>query len=493
MDAQGFQRRLLVGAAALALLGGATGAHAEDVSFNIAPQSLASALNQFGAQSDTSVLVRPDLTAAKSTQGVSGEVEAEVALAALLEGTGLSYRRDGDTFLIVQGGSDSGPQPGSAVGGGAEVEALVVTAQKREENIQDVPIAISAFTQKDLEAQKIEGGFDLLKAIPNVTFSKNNFTSYNFSIRGVGTKAVSATTDPGVSVSFNNTGIIQNRLFEQEYFDIERVEVLRGPQGTLYGRNATSGVINVISAKPDLNDFDGWLKGEVGNYNTKRISAMVNVPLVDDKLAFRIAGALTSRDGYDFNATTGNPVNGRDLWSTRLTLGFEPTERLRGNLIWERFEEDDDRLRTGKQLCHRDDGPELVGDASPAAGAGDLAQVRRAFFGQGCKPGSLYEDAAFGTPNGLSYNFVLGALALRNIYGSVGRDPDGVSQTIIRNVDPYGGMMQSRNMREIASVLDPRYHAGADLIELNVDFDLTDSLTFTPASIPFRCSPTPRH
>src|SRR5690606_36291376 len=147
---------------------------------------------------------------------------------------------------------------------GAAVDALIVTAQKLEENIQDVPIAISAFSQKTLEEQKIEGGFDLLKAIPNVTFSKNNFTGYNFSIRGIGTKAVSATTDPGVAVAFNNTTLLQNRLFEQEYLDVERVEVLRGPQGTLYGRNATSGVINVISRRPDLGVFEGSIKGEAG-------------------------------------------------------------------------------------------------------------------------------------------------------------------------------------------------------------------------------------
>ncbi|HEX5775472.1 MAG TPA: TonB-dependent receptor [Caulobacteraceae bacterium] len=381
-----YSTRLLCGAAATALAMFSSIAHAqESAPIDIAAQPMAKALGEFAAQTKRAVLVTPDLTAARVSRPVNGATDPETALVAMLDGTDLTYRRDGDTFLIVKATQD--PQPGSAAGGGAEVEALIVTAQKREENIQDVPIAISAFSQKDLEAQKIEGGFDLLKAIPNVTFSKNNFTSYNFSIRGVGTKAVSATTDPGVSVSFNNTGIIQNRLFEQEYYDIERVEVLRGPQGTLYGRNATSGVINVISAKPDLNDFDGWIKGEVGNFHTKRLSAMVNIPLAQDKLAIRLAGALTDRVGYDFNSITGNPVNGRDLWSARLTLGFEPIETFRGNFIWERFEEDDDRLRTGKQLCHRDDGPLLVGDADPTEGTeGGLVpgHVRRALFGQGC-------------------------------------------------------------------------------------------------------------
>src|SRR3546814_5922153 len=83
-------------------------------------------------------------------------------------------------------------------------------------------------------------------------------------------KAISATTDPGVAVSFNNIGLITNRFFEQEFFDMERLEVLRGPQGTLYGRNATGGVINLITAKPKLDRFEGSIKGEVGNYDSRR-------------------------------------------------------------------------------------------------------------------------------------------------------------------------------------------------------------------------------
>jgi outer membrane receptor protein involved in Fe transport len=392
------------------------------------------------------------------------------------------------------------PQSGSAAGDGADqgtVQALIVTAQKREENIQDVPIAISAFSQKELEAQKIEGGFDLLKAIPNVTFSKNNFTSYNFSIRGVGTKAISATTDPGVAVSFNNIALIQNRLFEQEYFDIERVEVLRGPQGTLYGRNATSGVINVISAKPNLNDFDGWVKGEVGNYHTKRLSAMINMPLIEDKLAVRLAGALTDRQGYDFNSTTQNAVNGRDLWSGRLSIRFEPTDRVRANFIWERFNEDDNRSRTGKQLCHHDAGPDVMGSTNIAdttdgtPGTDEYEQsllVRRAIFSQGCLPGGLYDDAAFGTPNGLSLNFILSLVALRDfpiplMSTAVGVQPGSGGfagyESIMKLGDPYGNMMQSRDLREIASIRDPHYTAKADLFELNLDFDITPSLTFS--------------
>ncbi|HEX5775056.1 MAG TPA: TonB-dependent receptor, partial [Caulobacteraceae bacterium] len=274
--ARGLRMGGLAGASAAALLAGlaiSQPAMAQDsvARFDVPQQPLGQALLALGRQARISVAVPQNLVAGRTAPTVEGELTTEVALNQLLAGSGLRAEFFApDVVRIVQEGEGGGPQGTSGAGDAAEVEALIVTAQKKEEQIQDVPIAISAFTQRDLEAQKVEGGFDLLKVIPNVTFSKSNFSSYNFSIRGVGTKAISATTDPGVAVAFNNTTLIQNRLFEQEYFDIERVEVLRGPQGTLYGRNATSGVINVISAKPDLSDFTGSLKAEVGNYNTRR-------------------------------------------------------------------------------------------------------------------------------------------------------------------------------------------------------------------------------
>src|SRR5690606_39286185 len=122
------------------------------------------------------------------------------------------------------------------------------------------------------------GGSELMRAIPNVSFSKNNFSMYNFSIRGIGTKAISAASDPAVAVSFNNSPLLRNRLFEQEYLDVNRVEVLRGPQGTLYGRNATAGVVNMIPNLPEP-DFDAMLKAEVGDYGSVRGQVMVNIPL----------------------------------------------------------------------------------------------------------------------------------------------------------------------------------------------------------------------
>ena len=156
-------RRLLCAASAAAILTAAGAVRAEVREYDIPSQALSEALARFGAQSDVTVVTTSEITGAKSSRAFIGKAEPEVALAQLLTGTGLSWRREGETFLIVKA---DGPQAAGAAGGGAEVEVLIVTAQKREEDIQDVPIAISAFTPKDLEEQKIEGGFDLLKAIP---------------------------------------------------------------------------------------------------------------------------------------------------------------------------------------------------------------------------------------------------------------------------------------------------------------------------------------
>ncbi|WP_296600166.1 TonB-dependent receptor plug domain-containing protein, partial [Phenylobacterium sp.] len=120
----------------------------------------------------------------------------------------------------------------TAAGGGGQsnvIEELVVTAQRKEEALQDVPIAVSAFDQNALEKSKIDGGPNLVLAVPNVNFSKGNFTGYNFQIRGIGSKLVAGSGDAGTGIHLNNAPLIANNLFETEFYDVERVEVLRGP------------------------------------------------------------------------------------------------------------------------------------------------------------------------------------------------------------------------------------------------------------------------
>ncbi|MEW5249692.1 TonB-dependent receptor [Microbulbifer sp. 2201CG32-9] len=351
------------------------------------------------------------------------------------------------------------------------IEEITVTAQKIEEGIQDVPIAVSAFTGDSMEDLKIERGDELVRAVPNVNFSKNNFSTYNLSIRGVGTKAVSASSDPAVAVSFNNSPLIRNRLYEQELFDVQRIEVLRGPQGTLYGRNATAGVVNMLPQMPS-DDLEAEIKLEAGNYNTRRSSGMFNLPM-GETLALRVSGAMTKRDGYDYNAFTDNDVNDRDLYSTRTILEWQPSEAFSANLIWQHFEEDDQRSRTGKQLCTRDTGPDMVGEAK-------VSDRLRPQFSQGCLPGSLYDDDAFGAPNAEALAFLrVTTYGLGGFLGTLLPTPDNPSFGVlpfVKQIDPYRNVQQSRDLREIETSYDPVFRAENDVVQLNLELDLGESL-----------------
>lgn len=353
---------------------------------------------------------------------------------------------------------DEEPASGNTVG------ELIITAQKREEAIQDVPIAVSAFNQESLEKAKIDGGPNLVLAIPNVNFSKGNFTGYNFQIRGVGSKLVAGSGDAGTGIHLNNAPLTANNLFESEFFDLERVEVLRGPQGTLYGRNATGGVVNVISSKP-TDSFEALLKAEYGNYNSVKLRGMINVP-VGDMIAIRGAAAMLKRDGYGENKTTGNDVDDRDLWNTRLTVSFEPTDSFRTFLLWDHFEEDDSRSRIGKQLCVKDPGPANVGGTAFSPNAA-VATIQQGFFSQGCKAASVNDPNILGT---VDTRATLGGL-----FGAITGLTNGDAFT--NNAGVF--QMQDKNIRNIQSSFDPVYQAETDIFQFNAEWDITDSLTVT--------------
>ncbi len=144
----------------------------------------------------------------------------------------------------------------------ADETEIVVTAQRQNETLQSVPIAVSAFNAEALEKQQIKNSSDLMLTLPNITFTKTGFTSSSFTIRGVGDLCVGVSCDAATGIHINGSPTPSTRLFETEFFDLERVEVLRGPQGTLFGRNATSGVVNFISAKPKLTGFEASAEAE---------------------------------------------------------------------------------------------------------------------------------------------------------------------------------------------------------------------------------------
>ncbi|WP_052071758.1 TonB-dependent receptor [Sphingopyxis sp. MWB1] len=230
---------------------------------------------------------------------------------------------------------------------------IVVTAQRQSERLQDVPIAVSAFSSESLEAQQIENPADLQLTLPNVTFTKTNFTSSSFTIRGIGDLCVGVSCDSATAIHQNESPLIGTRLFETEFFDLERIEVLRGPQGTLFGRNATSGVVNVVTAKPDLSGFGASGELEYGNYNSIKAKGMVNVPL-GDTLGVRVAGFYLNRDGFTKNLYDGSRIDDRDMYAVRGSIRWEPSDDTTLDLMGYYFREDDNRLRIQKQYCQRD-------------------------------------------------------------------------------------------------------------------------------------------
>ena len=244
-------------------------------------------------------------------------------------------------------GTTGTPAPTNAI------DEIVVTAQRTSQSLQDVPIAISAFTADTLAKQQINNSSDLQLTLPNITFTKSNFTTGVFTIRGVGDLCVGVTCDSATAIHVNDLPLFGTRIFETDYFDLERVEVLRGPQGTLFGRNATAGVVNFITAKPDLKAIHVAAEGEYGNYNEYKIKGMVNVP-VSDTLAVRLAGTYLNRGGFTYNAFNNTRIDGRDEYAVRGSLRWRPEPNTTIDLMGYYFHEKDNRLRNQKQLCLRD-------------------------------------------------------------------------------------------------------------------------------------------
>ena len=222
---------------------------------------------------------------------------------------------------------------------------IIVTAQKKSESIQSVPIAITAFSAATLDDKTIDDATDLSFSVPNLTV-----TDAGASLRGIGNLAISSTSESGLGYHVNGVYIGQPAS-SAEYFDIERIEVLRGPQGTLYGRNTTAGVINIITQKP-THDFGGYVFGSYGNYNSVKLKSAINVP-VGDALSFRLAGFYLDRSGYTTNIFNGHDVDDRHMYSVRGSVRLDLGD-TRADLVVSYFKENDRRNNGTKGVCQKD-------------------------------------------------------------------------------------------------------------------------------------------
>jgi outer membrane receptor protein involved in Fe transport len=246
-----------------------------------------------------------------------------------------------------------------------EITTITVTAEKKAEDIQNVPIAVSAFTGQDLANKQINGFKDLQFNMPSVHFTHGNFGPSNFSIRGIGSAAITTSGDAGVSVNVNDVYLSAPPLTSGNYYDIKDLEVLRGPQSTLFGRNATGGSINIYTNVPDVDGFKSDLEAEYGNFNFRQARGMVNLPLVEGQLALRIAGFWEQREGTvnniyaSLHPSSGSPginsrQDGRNDYSLRGSLRWTPSDNTTVDVMLQVSDEDDSRIRAQKQMCHTD-------------------------------------------------------------------------------------------------------------------------------------------
>ena len=212
----------------------------------------------------------------------------------------------------------------------SESGEILVVARKREERLVDVPIAISALSSEALEKAGAKDLSGIQGAVPNVNIvqGRGSASSANFFIRGIGQPDALQTFDPAVGVYVDGVYLsrIQGALLN--LYDVERVEVLRGPQGSLYGKNTIGGAVNVISRKPNLSALAGEASLTYGDYDEITVKGYVSAPLVADKVALSVAGVYDSRDGLVTDPRTGRKYNDRDSRSGRAILRAAPSDTV---------------------------------------------------------------------------------------------------------------------------------------------------------------------
>ena len=209
------------------------------------------------------------------------------------------------------------------------LEEVIVTAQKREQGLQDVPISVQAFDEQsilNLSAQDIS---DVGLFTPNVEIGRGA-NQPRYKIRGIGTDDFGIGADPAVGVYVDGVYIGRSGGSKTAFNDIQRVEILNGPQGTLFGRNAAAGAIQYVTNKP-VDGYEGWVRGTVGNYDRYQVEGVYNMPL-SDTVFWRTGILWNERDGYVDNKYTGDDLGDEGNWSISSSLRWAPTDNL--DLLW---------------------------------------------------------------------------------------------------------------------------------------------------------------
>lgn len=324
----------------------ATPAAAQVRQFDIAAGTMRSALDAWSRQSGREIIYRSEDLDGLRSRGLKSRLPAQQALTTLLAGSGLSVRTDpSGATAIVRSKLVATTVPASVVtlqdatsapSGAAQVSPpdvetgeVVVTARRTDERAQNVPVSLTAFSQNAIREKSINSATDLQNFTPSLTVLgdvRRNQETYT--IRGLGGSGGAGTgSGPGVVGYFAE--VPTSASGPGNFYDLASLQVLKGPQGTLFGRNTTGGAVLLEPAKPKMNVVEGYVDLTLGNLDRRSGQGAINVPIVNDKLAIRVAGQFDKRDGYVKDVNTGRDYLNRNNFSLRFGVQFNPTESLR--------------------------------------------------------------------------------------------------------------------------------------------------------------------
>jgi iron complex outermembrane recepter protein len=316
------------------------------VALNIPRQNLSSALTALAKQADLQILFSQELVAGLRSSAVTGSLSGAEALQRLLADSTLEYVVNGADTVVIRQRQAEAPKPVSqsqatraddaapaatdspeAVG----LEEIIVTAQKRSERLQDVPVAVTALSGETLTRNNVNDTAGLVAMTPSLTFTDGaQPNNRNFRIRGIGTAVFGQGLEPSVSVVMDGIPLARASQGFSDLSDIERVEVLRGPQGTLFGKNAVGGVINVVTKRPSKN-FEANADATFAEDQEYRVRGSVSGPITDG-LGARLTAYYNDIGGITRNITRGEDTNGQKSQGFRGKLDWDATDRL--NLLF---------------------------------------------------------------------------------------------------------------------------------------------------------------
>jgi len=290
----------------------------------------------------------------------------------------MSFKGTTRNVLLAAAVAAALPAPALAQSGPAALGEIVVTARKREESLQDVPLAVTSFSGDALQAAGVEDLTSISQMVPNVTLEHSRATNSTLTafIRGVGQQDPVAGFEQGVGIYLDNVYLNRPQGAILDVYDVERIEVLRGPQGTLYGRNTIGGAVKYVTRPIDPNASTMRVRLAAGNYGQLEGMVAGSVPVSD---TFRIGGAITqlTRDGFGDNLTTGDENYDKDVFAARVSLELEPAEGLLIRLSGD-YTDDDSAPRQGYRLLPNAAQPALLsGDYDTTAGITDFGPITR--------------------------------------------------------------------------------------------------------------------